>query len=91
MDFDGRRIRIGFDQDADPGGPGCSGVEGITILVVEQNAHRALELATRGYVIEMGTIVMAGDAEQLRRDPGVQRAYLGADPDELLAGVPGSG
>jgi branched-chain amino acid transport system ATP-binding protein len=66
-------------------------VEGITILVVEQNAHRALELATRGYVIEMGTIVMAGDAEQLRHDPGVQRAYLGADPDELLAGVPGSG
>jgi ABC-type lipopolysaccharide export system ATPase subunit len=42
-------------------------------------------------VIETGTTVMAGDAEQLRRDPGVQRAYLGADPDELLAGVPGSG
>jgi branched-chain amino acid transport system ATP-binding protein len=50
---------------------------GVAILLVEQNANYALELARRGYVLETGTIVLRGPSEQLRDDPEVQRAYLG--------------
>jgi branched-chain amino acid transport system ATP-binding protein len=50
---------------------------GVTILLVEQNANYALELARRGYVLETGRIVLSGPSEQLRDDPEVQRAYLG--------------
>jgi branched-chain amino acid transport system ATP-binding protein len=50
---------------------------GTTILLVEQNAKRALEVADRGYVLETGRIVISGDAEHLRADPAVQKAYLG--------------
>jgi branched-chain amino acid transport system ATP-binding protein len=50
---------------------------GTTILLVEQNAKRALQVADRGYVLERGRIVISGNAEQLRADPAVQKAYLG--------------
>lgn len=53
--------------------------EGVTILIVEQNARRVLELAHRGYVLETGRIVLQGSAQELRDDPDVQRAYLGKD------------
>ncbi|MFN2607095.1 MAG: ATP-binding cassette domain-containing protein [Acidimicrobiales bacterium] len=51
--------------------------DGITVLLVEQNAYRALELASRAYVLETGRVILAGPAAELRQDPGVQRAYLG--------------
>ena len=51
--------------------------QGMTILLVEQNANVALEIATRGYVLETGTIVNAAPASELREDPKVREAYLG--------------
>ncbi|HEX5915682.1 MAG TPA: ABC transporter ATP-binding protein [Rubrobacter sp.] len=51
--------------------------QGTTILLVEQNANVALEIATRGYVLETGTIVNEAPAAQLRQDPKVREAYLG--------------
>ena len=51
--------------------------QGTTILLVEQNANVALGIATRGYVLETGTIVNAAPAEKLRQDPKVREAYLG--------------
>jgi branched-chain amino acid transport system ATP-binding protein len=51
--------------------------QGTTILLVEQNANVALEIATRGYVLETGTIVNSASAEKLREDPKVREAYLG--------------
>ena len=51
--------------------------QGTTILLVEQNANVALEIATRGYVLESGNIVNAAPAEKLRQDPKVREAYLG--------------
>ncbi len=51
--------------------------QGTTILLVEQNANLALEVATRGYVLETGRIVNAASAEKLREDPKVREAYLG--------------
>ncbi|HEX9550020.1 MAG TPA: ABC transporter ATP-binding protein [Candidatus Limnocylindrales bacterium] len=50
---------------------------GTTILLVEQNARMALQVADRGYVIETGAIVMSDRADSLREDPNVQRSYLG--------------
>jgi branched-chain amino acid transport system ATP-binding protein len=50
---------------------------GTTILLVEQNASRALQLADRGYVMESGEITMSGDAKALLDDPKVRAAYLG--------------
>jgi branched-chain amino acid transport system ATP-binding protein len=50
---------------------------GTTILLVEQNASRALQLADRGYVMESGEITMSGDAKKLFDDPKVRAAYLG--------------
>jgi branched-chain amino acid transport system ATP-binding protein len=50
---------------------------GTTVLMVEQNANLALEIATRGYVLETGSIVASGTAEELRTDDSVRRAYLG--------------
>jgi branched-chain amino acid transport system ATP-binding protein len=50
---------------------------GTTILLVEQNARMALQVANRGYVIETGTIALSGSAERLRADESVQKAYLG--------------
>jgi branched-chain amino acid transport system ATP-binding protein len=51
--------------------------QGTTILLVEQNANVALEIAARGYVLETGSIVNAASAEKLREDPKVREAYLG--------------
>jgi branched-chain amino acid transport system ATP-binding protein len=50
---------------------------GTTVLLVEQNASRALGLANRGYVMESGEITMTGDANALLDDPKVRAAYLG--------------
>jgi branched-chain amino acid transport system ATP-binding protein len=50
---------------------------GMTMLLVEQNANLALSIAHRGYVLETGTIVLSGPAATLRDDDGVRRAYLG--------------
>jgi branched-chain amino acid transport system ATP-binding protein len=50
---------------------------GITVLLVEQNARRALELADRAYVIETGRVVLTGTGEELRDHPLVRQAYLG--------------
>jgi branched-chain amino acid transport system ATP-binding protein len=50
---------------------------GVAILLVEQNANRALEAAGRGYVLETGRVVLADATAALRRDPRVQEAYLG--------------
>ena len=52
--------------------------EGLTLLLVEQMADAALEIADRGYVLEQGRIVLSGTAASLRRDERVARAYLGA-------------
>lgn len=51
---------------------------GTTILLVEQNARLALKFAQRGYVIENGSLVMKGPAEELLNNPDVKKAYLGA-------------
>ena len=51
---------------------------GVTILLVEQNAHMALEIADRAYVLETGRVVMEGDAKKIAADPRVKEAYLGA-------------
>jgi branched-chain amino acid transport system ATP-binding protein len=51
--------------------------QGTTILLVEQNASRALQLASRGYVMDSGEVTMSGDAAELLADPRVRAAYLG--------------
>jgi len=51
--------------------------EGVTIFLVEQNAHQALKIADRGYVLENGRIVMSGTGHALLNDDSVRRAYLG--------------
>ncbi|MDM0043489.1 ABC transporter ATP-binding protein [Variovorax dokdonensis] len=51
--------------------------QGVTVLLVEQNASRALQLADRGYVMESGVISMSGDAKAMLTDPKVRAAYLG--------------
>ena len=50
---------------------------GVTILLVEQNAKMALEIANRAYVLETGSIVMSGDAHELANNDQVRKAYLG--------------
>ena len=50
---------------------------GTTVLLVEQNANKALSIADYGYVLETGTIVLAGDSQQLLKDDRVRRSYLG--------------
>lgn len=51
--------------------------QGVTVLLVEQDVHAALSVADRGYVMETGSIVRTGTAQELENDPQVQRAYLG--------------
>jgi branched-chain amino acid transport system ATP-binding protein len=51
--------------------------QGIPILLVEQNAHKALQLAHRAYVLETGTVVMQGTGKELLASPEVRKAYLG--------------
>ena len=53
--------------------------QGVTVLLVEQNAHMALGVATRGYVLETGRVVLADSAERLRDNESVQRAYIGIE------------
>ena len=50
---------------------------GVTILLIEQNARVALEVASRGYVMESGRITLEGDAKTLLANPKVREAYLG--------------
>ena len=52
--------------------------QGTTILLVEQNANYALDVSSRGYVLETGTVTMTAKSSELRENPDVQRAYLGA-------------
>jgi branched-chain amino acid transport system ATP-binding protein len=51
--------------------------EGLTVLLVEQNARLALQAANRGYVMDSGTVTMSGDAKTMLDDPKVREAYLG--------------
>jgi branched-chain amino acid transport system ATP-binding protein len=51
--------------------------EGTTILLVEQNALMALSIASRGYVLQTGEIVLSDSVENLKKNPMVQKAYLG--------------
>ncbi len=51
--------------------------QGMTLLLVEQNAHMALKIAHRGYVLENGRMVLEGPAAELAQDPRVKEAYLG--------------
>ena len=51
--------------------------QGVTVLLVEQNASRALSIADRGYVMESGIVTMTGDAKTMLKDPKVRAAYLG--------------
>jgi len=51
--------------------------QGVTVLLVEQNASRALSIANRGYVMESGLITMTGDDKEMLNDPKVRAAYLG--------------
>lgn len=50
---------------------------GTTVLLVEQNAKKALSIADRGYVLETGNIVLSGTADELKEDESVRKAYLG--------------
>lgn len=52
--------------------------EGVTILLVEQNAKMALSIASRAYVLETGDVVMEGDGQTMLKDDSVRKAYLGA-------------
>jgi branched-chain amino acid transport system ATP-binding protein len=51
--------------------------EGLTVLVVEQNAAIALEVAARAYVLEVGRVAVSGTSEELARDESVRKSYLG--------------
>ena len=51
--------------------------EGVTVLMVEQNATQALEISDRGYILEAGVFVKSGPGPDLARDPEIRRAYLG--------------
>jgi branched-chain amino acid transport system ATP-binding protein len=51
--------------------------DGVTVLLVEQNARRALALAARGYVLEIGRVALSGPSAGLAADPRIRAAYLG--------------
>ena len=55
---------------------------GLTVVLVEQNAKAALKLASRGYVIEVGKVVMEDEASKLLSNPAIQRAYLGGSGED---------
>ena len=50
---------------------------GVSLLLVEQNAHKALQIAHRAYVLETGQVVMTGTGKELLASPEVRKAYLG--------------
>ena len=56
--------------------------DGVSILLVEQNARAALESSDHGYVLETGEIALSGESQSLARDPRVQATYLGGGPDD---------
>lgn len=56
--------------------------DGVSILLVEQNARAALEISDRGYVLETGEIALSGDSHELASDPRVQATYLGGGAEE---------
>jgi branched-chain amino acid transport system ATP-binding protein len=60
--------------------------EGMTLLLVEQNARAALKVAERAYVLETGRIILSGPAQDLLADRQVTRAYLGRDYKEFTEG-----
>jgi branched-chain amino acid transport system ATP-binding protein len=60
--------------------------EGMTILLVEQNARAALKVAARAYVLETGRIILSGSAQDLLADRQVTRAYLGRDYKDFTEG-----
>jgi branched-chain amino acid transport system ATP-binding protein len=62
--------------------------DGLTILLVEQNARSALEIADRGYVLETGRVVTAGTGAALAADPDIARAYVGRDATRLATADP---
>ena len=51
--------------------------DGVTVLLVEQNANAALKIADRAYVLEIGKLVKQGPAEELANDDSIRRTYLG--------------
>jgi branched-chain amino acid transport system ATP-binding protein len=51
--------------------------EGLTVLVVEQNANIALDVSNRAYVLEVGRVAVEGSSQELRQHEGVRRSYLG--------------
>ena len=57
---------------------------GVSILLVEQNARAALQIASRGYVLETGTVALAGPSEEISRDARVAATYLGRAPERIL-------
>jgi branched-chain amino acid transport system ATP-binding protein len=57
--------------------------QGVTILLVEQNARAALGMADRGYVMETGSVVLQDRADRLLENPEIQRAYLGKGKKEI--------
>jgi branched-chain amino acid transport system ATP-binding protein len=59
---------------------------GVTVLLIEQNARMALQIASRGYVMESGSITLAGEAKALLASPKVREAYLGEGAGETTAG-----
>ncbi len=61
--------------------------QGLTILMVEQSANQALELVDRAYVLRNGVVVLEGTAAQLKSDPAIQEAYLGARQQPAPAGA----
>ena len=61
--------------------------QGMTVLLVEQNASRALAIADRGYVMESGLITLSGEAKTLLHDPAVRVAYLGATPNGPIGSI----
>ncbi len=65
--------------------------EGVTVLLVEQNAELALTLASRGYVIETGSIVLTDSSKQLLQNPQVWASYLGQQNEEFETIVPSPG
>ena len=58
--------------------------DGITVLLVEQNAKLALKVSDRAYVLETGRIVMSGTSEEMFQSREIQRAYLGSSVDGFL-------
>ena len=59
---------------------------GLTVLLVEQNARRALSVASRAYILESGNIVRAGDSDEIAADPQVVTYYLGNLADKASLG-----